>query len=378
MKECLTYNSLNLYSLIILAILFFNALKYLKTKDKFQSIIWLEIITCMFIITVADIISWLIICNDSQIMLTISKICNCILYSLAGFLTVRIALFFDYSINYSKSGYFRLNMIFLPLVIINLILSILSIFYNIYFHYDNSGNYFHGNFYFVYLILLFIPIIFKIIKMILQKRTIIKFFKLLILGLICPAIFLVIHHLVKLPFAIMFPSLTLALAIYNTLLISNNLYVDYLTKLQNKRGIDKYFSSIPNTISENFVLIYLDVDNFKYLNDNFGHTEGDYVLSLIGKFILKSIKINDLAARFGGDEFVIATICNDNNDYQNIIDVLLNNIDNFNKKNIKPYKISISYGLSITKPKIPINKEHIIKQADINMYKHKETKKYEN
>lgn len=54
-----------------------------------------------------------------------------------------------------------------------------------------------------------------------------------------------------------------------------------------------------------FTLIYLDLDNFKPLNDNHGHAEGDRVLISLGQFLQASVRKTDLVARVGGDEFVV-------------------------------------------------------------------------
>ena len=55
----------------------------------------------------------------------------------------------------------------------------------------------------------------------------------------------------------------------------------------------------------NFALIICDIDNFKYFNDNYGHTEGDHVIQAVANAILNTISSNDKCYRIGGDEFVI-------------------------------------------------------------------------
>ena len=52
-------------------------------------------------------------------------------------------------------------------------------------------------------------------------------------------------------------------------------------------------------------MIFIDVNNFKEINDRFGHETGDRVLIIIGQMLQRICRKNDLSARFGGDEFVI-------------------------------------------------------------------------
>lgn len=61
---------------------------------------------------------------------------------------------------------------------------------------------------------------------------------------------------------------------------------------------------------EFFGLIMLDLDDFKHINDKFGHPAGDYCLSAVGKVIMRRCRAYDCPARYGGDEFIILVTCN--------------------------------------------------------------------
>ncbi|MDY0227788.1 MAG: sensor domain-containing diguanylate cyclase [Desulfomicrobium apsheronum] len=84
--------------------------------------------------------------------------------------------------------------------------------------------------------------------------------------------------------------------------------IDCLTGLYNRR---EFISQVERQISstkkykDKFSLIMYDIDDFKFINDNFGHLEGDKVLTLSSKLILKNIRNNDIAARWGGEEFML-------------------------------------------------------------------------
>ncbi len=53
------------------------------------------------------------------------------------------------------------------------------------------------------------------------------------------------------------------------------------------------------------MLFFADLDNFKTVNDNHGHAEGDRVLAMVGSLLKKTLREQDLIARYGGDEFLI-------------------------------------------------------------------------
>jgi diguanylate cyclase (GGDEF)-like protein/PAS domain S-box-containing protein len=85
-------------------------------------------------------------------------------------------------------------------------------------------------------------------------------------------------------------------------------YHDSLTQLPNRRYLQKEFPlyvEMANNAFESFAVLYLDGDNFKAVNDCYGHEVGDEFLNHFGKALLKSVRKNDLVIRVGGDEFVI-------------------------------------------------------------------------
>lgn len=87
-------------------------------------------------------------------------------------------------------------------------------------------------------------------------------------------------------------------------LVENERDIDELTGLFNKAA---FFREARRAISinRNEILIILDLDYFKQINDTFGHFTGDHVLMLVGECIRKTFRKTDITGRFGGDEFVI-------------------------------------------------------------------------
>lgn len=83
---------------------------------------------------------------------------------------------------------------------------------------------------------------------------------------------------------------------------------DALTGISNRRAFDKLLEkSIASAADQNspLSLLLIDIDHFKQFNDNFGHLVGDKVLRFLGKTLKRCIKGQDIAARFGGEEFAV-------------------------------------------------------------------------
>lgn len=81
---------------------------------------------------------------------------------------------------------------------------------------------------------------------------------------------------------------------------------DYLSKLLNRSSFSFEVNNILNKEkSINIALLFIDIDDFKSINDEFGHKIGDEVISFIGKTINQTIDQFDIACRYGGDEFAV-------------------------------------------------------------------------
>ncbi|NTU41982.1 MAG: GGDEF domain-containing protein [Nitrospirales bacterium] len=90
--------------------------------------------------------------------------------------------------------------------------------------------------------------------------------------------------------------------------LENAATIDPLTNCYNRRALDKQMeTAIAGAIRYNHPLtvVMIDIDNFKHINDTYGHAAGDKALQAIAKRISSSVRKSDLMARYGGEEFVL-------------------------------------------------------------------------
>ncbi|MGD8191876.1 GGDEF domain-containing protein [Brevibacillus ginsengisoli] len=150
---------------------------------------------------------------------------------------------------------------------------------------------------------------------------------------------------------------------------------DELTGLYNRRFVVRIFEKI-SLLSERansrlFVLI-IDCNNFKYINDCYGHLNGDLILTKIAETLLKSTRKSDITARWGGDEFLIIGYYKDEEGLQTLLNRLDNQLENLSKQ--VSIDVSVSIGSALY-PDDSKNLDELIKSADRNMYKYKEQRK---
>jgi len=128
--------------------------------------------------------------------------------------------------------------------------------------------------------------------------------------------------------------------------------------------------------SKSFLLLaFLDVDNFKSINDTFGHEEGDKVLIKTVKLLKSNLREIDIICRMGGDEFLLIFPESSLKEAPLILERLNKDLTKLNQIKKKPYKIDLSVGLSEYNPDNPLTMDELIRIADRKMYEEKKKKK---
>ncbi len=122
------------------------------------------------------------------------------------------------------------------------------------------------------------------------------------------------------------------------------------------------------------LLAYTDVDNFKDINDSFGHEEGDKVLKEVVKLLKSTLREIDIICRMGGDEFLLIFPDSSLQDAYLIKERLNKNLTKLNQTLKKFYKIEFSMGLSCYDPDNPQSIDELIRIADKKMYEEKNGK----
>lgn len=151
-------------------------------------------------------------------------------------------------------------------------------------------------------------------------------------------------------------------------------YHDMLTGLANRKLFsDKLASSLllADQHKTCLAVLFIDLDNFKFINDQYGHDVGDEVLVGVARKLKGCESVNDIFARIGGDEFAGVLFGSDISEIKNSVDAVKKAIDSTYETTIDNFKISASIGVT-TYPKDNVDTDILLRHADHAMYEAKE------
>ncbi|RUT31731.1 GGDEF domain-containing protein [Paenibacillus zeisoli] len=152
--------------------------------------------------------------------------------------------------------------------------------------------------------------------------------------------------------------------------------VDSATGLYNHRSFHEHLVNVMG-VSEAYSLqvhlAILDIDNFKKVNDTFGHAVGDSVISYVATQLNEFLDQNDFASRYGGEEFAILSVEKDTAQFVEQLEAIRLAISQKQFDSMNGLSVTISIGVQRLMP--GMNKEDLFHQADMALYEAKKSGK---
>lgn len=167
---------------------------------------------------------------------------------------------------------------------------------------------------------------------------------------------------------------------------------DELTGVLNRKGVNEDLDALFNEAIalsskkykrrfhiDNFSMIFIDADDFKKINDTYGHDAGDEVLKKIAQFLKKSMRSIDVVGRIGGEEFVVAMLgANEDEAYEKAEDIRKWIKSGVKIKKYKKLNVTLSIGVASVDDAKPKSVEELISYADKAMYEAKHNRGKDN
>ncbi|WP_321468357.1 GGDEF domain-containing protein [Halarcobacter sp.] len=161
---------------------------------------------------------------------------------------------------------------------------------------------------------------------------------------------------------------------HNLSLAEEEKSIDFLTKALTRRAYTEEAEKVEreyNAFDSTYVLIFIDLDHFKYINDTYGHDCGDSVLTTFGSILKKLTRDEDIIARYGGEEFICLVHYKNVSDIRNYL-IRMKNIIKNNKFVYKDIKLTIKFSAGAALRENYKSYEETLNKADTLLYKAKE------
>lgn len=342
---------INLFAAIILFVIAVNENKqfkrHLPQERLFMSLVYINIFLCL-----SDAISWSLEKTPGTINFIAKQIFSSLAFAAIPIFAYTWFLYCLFNIFRDSVLLAKYTRVMKPLILVSLSIIILNYFTHFLFYLDQNNVYHRGPLFYPLVFISFSFFIFTLGMIIYNKKRIHA-------GHFAPMVFFVVPTIVTTILAIFmygtaisWVGTTLAIFIIYLFIQSQRLGTDFLTNLYNRRQLDEY---LQNHIrgrrkNEKFGIIMIDINQFKRINDCWGHSAGDEVLIAHSKILKSSFRSGEFIFRYGGDEFIVIMKSTCIDDITAAVKRFTTSIDQFNKTNINPWILGVSIGYDFYDP----------------------------
>jgi diguanylate cyclase (GGDEF)-like protein len=367
------YLNTMLGSCLCLIIVFIDY-SYKYNTDNFQRKLFLTTLAAAFLASASDFVTHVLTGMPGTFVTVMFYIVAMIFLIAQNIVHCMVLIFFDYII-YADTVRVKRG---LKYIIVLLAMYTVSLFFNarfgFYFFISAQNVYMRGNAYILRVLISYIPLVIMIINVITSRKQIqsahvnmlVLFF---LLGATSSTIDIVLRE-----GNLIWPCTVSGLLYIYFFIVQSDSKIDALTGINNRLAFNEFLNKLSRQlVPKSYSIVMIDIDHFKKINDTLGHIEGDRALRDMAEIIKTSIRHSDFAARYGGDEFVIAA--NSINNIEIIISRIEEALKNQNASGKRSYTLEISYGYDIFTTHSRQNISAFVDRIDKLMYEHKMSKR---
>ena len=363
---------INVYSIAILIIIGFHSFKD-DEKGSCRYKLYFMMLQVTILMLVVDIFSRFDGMSNTLYPI-FNYIGNLLIFILNPILPSIWLLYVHYQV-FPEDKKTKLIYLLLTINIINIAMVVLTQFFGWYYYIDSQNIYHRGPLFYISCSFTVVLIISAFATIVINRNIIAKKYYYSLVFFAIPPFIGVILQIVIYGISIMLNSVVLSLLIVFLNIQNHSMYIDYLTGVNNRRKLDEYMEKkvLSSTKYKTFSAIMIDLNNFKCINDNFGHDMGDVALQISAKILNSCVRSNDFIARYGGDEFYIVLETYNINDLEIIVDRIKTAVEVFNESSNQPYSLGFSMGYGVYDYNTHMTVEEFQKYIDLLMYGNKQS-----
>ncbi len=369
----------NTVSLIILVFIFLN-IRSSSENISMQYKLFKAMILANIGMIIIDAFAWKFNGLKGSMNLTLNTGFNFLLYVLEPIPPSLSVLYTSYHVFSSDVKVKEKQKALMAFFLLNLMICIISLFTGSFFYVDQNNIYHRGPYFALHVAYCYGLLIYSLMYLIKHKQYIEKRKYISMIVYFIPMAIGTTIQVLFYGYSLNWVGMMLSLLIIYFNIQNRGINTDYLTGIYNRRQLDEYIRERIRNSTENksFSAILLDLNEFKSINDRFGHKIGDEALKDSVEIIRRSLNTDDFIARFGGDEFVIITDIYNGQTLDKVVNRIRKNVENFNVSNLKPYNLNFSIGYDIYSCNSKMEADEFFKHIDMLMYENKKISYIEN
>lgn len=362
---------LNIFMVILLSILAIHAYFKIDRKEQAHKT-FLILIILTTVILILEIMSVLLNSDYYPNAITAHKLVDTLGFTLAPLVPITAALYMYARVN----KYHKIEISFwlsIPFIV-NSFISVGSYNFDWIFHITNQNTYVRGPLFFVSPLSSYFYYVISLGFLYDNRKKLTKE-ELVMLSLLTliPSV-LSGFQLYYFIYLTIWNSTAVAVILNYIYIVHSQVKLDPLTGLGNRLAYNEYLARVCKKSSIGLSVINIDLDDFKSINDVFGHHEGDKVLRFFARQLEYVFGGKGVAIRLGGDEFIVLSSERRREVLEQDISALKGKMNEYNEKNNRPYRINFSCGIAIFNNKYHSIHE-LIQHSDKLMYEEKQKKK---
>lgn len=363
---------INIYAISILVIILFHSSRQ-DEKASIQNRLYMRMLQLTILLLVLDIFSRFD-GRPGTIFPYINHLGNYLVFLLNPILPSLWLLYVRCQIYREDEKKGRLIYPLVAINAVNVILLVLTQFFGWYYYIDSDNIYHRGPLFLLSASFTFIMIIAAFAIITANREKIEKRYYFSLLFFAFPPLVCIFLQIIFYGQTLILNGVVLSLLIVFLNIQNKSLYTDFLTEVNNRKKLEIYLKEKINASTEDktFSAILIDMDNFKSINDTFGHKIGDTALQNFAKLLNSCLRPNDFISRFGGDEFCIVMDVSDTSGLQEIISRINKRIKEYNESGAQPYKLGFSMGYAVFDYHSHMSLDDFQKQIDMLMYENKQ------
>jgi len=363
---------LGVFSAVILLILLFSLLRNIEKRHRTSSQLFGLLLVCILLQTSFDYLSWVWEDLPGQNARIANLTSNLILYLVTPLPAVTWLLYVHYQLFGSTRQLLRLSRLLAVLVAANAVLAALSVKTGWFFSVDLANNYQRGPLFILHILIPYGLLIVSFLMILRANTSTEPELNRALLVFIVPPLVGTIAQMIFYGLSLNGASITISALIVYLRIQNRGLSTDALTGTYNRRHFERIIQhKISRAGRESFSVIIADLNGFKQINDRFGHAAGDEALQQAVSLLRRTLRQDDLIARFGGDEFYILLDIQDDALLQEKVRRIEETFARHNAEAISPYPLSVSMGAAVYDAQKHLTAAKFLSFADQLMYQDK-------